>query len=82
LEEIKSNNLSPTKISELEQKIMDIFAKTPLFKILYTPKIRLLVDHSIKNFSIPSFIPDTNLRFDALEKSYLTEKKTINFQGK
>ena len=64
------------------EKVLDIFKKDPLFKVLYTPKIRLLVDKSINNFSIPELIPDSVHRFDPLLKSYLTQKKNINLENK
>ena len=71
LEELKSNNLSVTKREELELKMLDIIWKESIIKVLYTPKISLLVDKNIKNFSLPDFLPDSRHRYYPLLESYL-----------
>jgi ABC-type transport system substrate-binding protein len=82
LEELKSNNLSVTKREELELKMLDIIWKESIIKVLYTPKIRLLVDKNIKNFSLPDFLPDSRHRYYPLLQSYLSEKRIINSDEK
>ena len=82
LEELKSNNLSPTTKAELIEKMLRIFSNENIMKVLYTPKIQLLVDRNIKNFYFPDSLPDSRLRFFALTATYLEEKKIINTEGK
>ena len=82
LEELKSNNLSASKRTELTTKILDILAKENIAKVLYTPKIQLLVDKNIKNFNFPLYLPDSRHRYFPILDSYLEEKKSINFDEK
>lgn len=82
LEELKSNNLSVTKREELELKMLDIIWKESIIKVLYTPKISLLVDKNIKNFSLPDFLPDSRHRYYPLLESYLSEKRIIKSHEK
>jgi hypothetical protein len=82
LEELKSNNLSVTKRDELEEKMLDIIWKESIIKVLYTPKINLLVDKNIKDFSLPNFIPDSKHRYYPLLRSYLSEKRIIKSDEK
>jgi len=82
LEELKSNNLSITKQNELKTKILDILAEENILYTLYTPRVQLLIDKNIKNFNLPSHLPDSNYRYFALLGSYLSEKKMINAEGK
>lgn len=77
LEELKSNNLSSTKRDELEAKILDILKQENVVKVFYTPKIALLVDKNIKNFSLPSYLPDSKHRHDPLTEAYLSERRII-----
>jgi len=51
LEEMKGNNLSNTKIIELEDKIAEILQEEQIMKTLYSPKLKLLVDKNIENYS-------------------------------
>lgn len=82
LEELKSNNLSTTKRDELEIKILDIMKEENIVKVYYTPKIALLVDKNIKNFTLPEFLPDTKHRYYPLINSYLSEKRIISHEEK
>jgi hypothetical protein len=82
LEELKSNNLSITKREELEEKMLDIIGKESIMKVIYTPKIHLLVDKNIKNFSLPTFLPDSRHRYYPLIQSYLSEKRIIQSEEK
>lgn len=82
LEELKSNNLPTSKQEELEDKVLNLLGKEPISKVLYSPRIRLLIDKSINNYSLPGFIPDSVHRFDSLVDSYLTQKKNIQLQDK
>ena len=82
LEELKWNKFSKTKTTELEKKVLDILKDEQIVKILYTPILRQLVDKNIKNYIIPKFIPEKSLRREALSKSYISEKKIINFENK
>ena len=77
LEELKSNNLSSTKRQELEIKILDILHDENIIKVFYTPKLHLLADKNIKNFSFPEYIPDSKHRYFPLLSAYLLEKKII-----
>ena len=82
LEELKSNNLSPTTKADLIEKMLRIFSDENIMKVLYTPKTQLLVDRNIKNFYFPDNLPDSRLRFFALTATYLEEKKIINTEWK
>lgn len=82
LEELKSNNLTNTKKAELEIKVLDILKKASTVKVLYSPKISLLVDQGLQGFSLPWFIPDEIHRFDPLINTYLTQKKIISTDKK
>lgn len=82
LEELKGNNLSIEKRKELEEKVLEILSEENIMEILYTPKLHLLVDKNIRDFSLPAYLPDDSLRSQALLKSYLSEKKSIDFKHK
>ena len=82
LEELKSNNLSPSKKDELKEKMLKIFSEENIIKVLYTPKVQLLADKNIKNFYFPSHLPDSRMRYYPILWTYLEEKKIINTQGK
>ncbi len=82
LEELKSNNLSLSKKEELTDKILDILKESVSLKVLYTPKIRLLVDRNLEWFSLEEILPDEIHRFDPLKKTYLTKKKIISGENK
>jgi hypothetical protein len=61
---------------------LDIFRKEQVIKTLYTPKISLLVDKNIKNNGIKEYMPNTSLRSEILNESYILDKKIINFENK
>jgi len=82
LEELKSNNLSSEKRSELEEKLLDIMQEENIIHTLYTPYISLLIDKNIKNFSLPSYLPDTKHRSYPLWESYLSEKRVVQLEEK
>ena len=82
LEELKSNNLTPSKKDELKEKMLKIFAEENIIKVLYTPKVQLLVDQNIKNFNFPDHLPDSRMRYYPLLSTYLEEKKIINLENK
>lgn len=82
LEELKSNNLSTTKREELEEKILEILEEENILKVYYTPKLHLLADKNIKNFSFPSYLPDSKHRYYSLLSAYLTEKRIIQSDEK
>jgi len=82
LEEVRGNNLSKTKILELEEKVLEIVKEEQIMKTLYSPKLRLLVDKNIENYSLASYIPDNIYRLDPLINSYITKKKTIDKENK
>ncbi len=82
LEEIKWNNLSNTKILELENKALAILEDEQVMKTLYSPKLKLLVDKNIENYSLISYIPDDLYRLDPLINSYISKKKTIDKENK
>jgi len=77
LEELKSNTLAISKQEELELKLLDIIKEDSVVKVLYTPKIRLLVDKNIKNFELPAYLPDSRHRYFPLVAAYLSEKREI-----
>ena len=82
LEELKSNNLSLSKKEELTDKILEILKESVSLKVLYTPKIRLLVDRNLEWFSLGEILPDEIHRFDPLKSTYLTKKKIISKENK
>jgi hypothetical protein len=83
LEELKWNFLTKTKREAIENKILDILSREQIVKSLYTPKINLLVDKSIKDTELKtSYIPYKYLRAYVLDNSYILDKKIINFEGK
>jgi len=82
LEELKSSILSPEDDEKTKKEIIDILQQESVMKTLYTPRLSLLVDKSIKNFSFPENIKDDLLRIDALKNSYISEKKIMNLEGK
>jgi hypothetical protein len=77
LEELKSNTLAISKQEELEVKLLEIIKEDSIVKVLYTPKIRLLVDKNIKNFELPTYLPDSRHRYFPLVAAYLSEKREI-----
>ena len=82
LEEMKWNNLSNTKILELEDKIGAILKEEQIMKTLYSPKLKLLVDKNIENYSLASYMPDDIYRLNPLINSYISKKKTIDTENK
>jgi hypothetical protein len=62
--------------------MLDIIGEESIIKVFYTPKIQLLVDKNIKNFSLPDFLPDSKHRYYPLLQSYLSEKRIINSDDK
>ena len=82
LEEMKGNNLSNTKIIELEDKIAEILQEEQIMKTLYSPKLKLLVDKNIENYSLSSYMPDDIYRLNPLINSYISKKKTIDKENK
>ena len=82
LEEMKGNNLSNTKILELEEKIIEILQEEQIVKTLYSPKLKLLVDKNIENYSLASYMPDDIYRLNPLINSYISKKKTIDKENK
>lgn len=82
LEELKSNRLSQTKQQELIDKILEILKEENIVYTLYTPRMRYLVDHSIKNLEIPNYLPDASYRHEALSGAYILEKKIISTDSK
>ncbi len=62
--------------------MIDILREEAIIKVLYTPKIQLLVDKNIKNFILPNYLPDGKHRFFPLIDAYLSEKKSIAQEGK
>ena len=82
LEEMKGNNLSNTKILELEDKLLGILKEEQIMKTLYSPKLRLLVDKNIENYSLTSYMPDDIYRLNPLINSYISKKKTIDKENK
>jgi len=62
--------------------MLKIFAEENIIKVLYTPKVQLLVDKNIKNFNFPDHLPDSRMRYYPLLSTYLEEKKIINFENK
>ncbi len=82
LEEMKWNNLSNTKILELEEKIWEILKEEQILKTLYSPKLKLLVDKNIENYSLASYMPDDIYRLNPLINSYISKKKTIDKENK
>ncbi len=82
LEELKSNNLTPSKKDELKEKMLRIFSEENIIKVLYTPKVQLLADKNIKNFNFPEHLPDSRMRYFPLLSTYLEERKIINTENK
>lgn len=82
LEELRWNILSKVKIEELEKKVLDILRQEQITKVLYTPIINNLVDKNIKNYSLEKYIPNKELRIEALNNSFILEKKIIKTKDK
>ncbi|MDD2907878.1 MAG: ABC transporter substrate-binding protein [Candidatus Gracilibacteria bacterium] len=82
LEELKSDILSEEKITENENKILEILKDEQVIKTLYTPKINLLVDKNLKNKFAYNKLPNKALRSYVLNSSYIKENKIINFENK
>lgn len=62
--------------------MLDIFQEESIIQVFYTPKIKLLVDKNIKNFTLPQYLPDGKHRYLPLTSAYLSEKKTIVLEDK
>ncbi|PIE85539.1 hypothetical protein CSA08_01400 [Candidatus Gracilibacteria bacterium] len=82
LEELKGNILSKDKILELEKKVLEILKEEQIVKVLYTPIINNLVDKNIKNYFLEDYIPNKELRIEALNNSFILEKKIIKVKDK
>jgi len=53
-----------------------------IMKTLYSPKLKLLVDKNIENYSLASYMPDDIYRLNPLINSYISKKKTIDTENK
>lgn len=82
LEELKSTNQAEENFLKIEKEVIDILDDEQIIKMLYTPKINLLIDKNIKNVEIPEKIPNKSLRSIVFESSYTQEEKIINFENK
>lgn len=82
LETLKWDNLPREKILELEWKVLEILKQEQIVKTLYTPILNSLSDKKIKNYSLSDYIPEKELRRQALWNIYINEKKIINTQNK
>ena len=69
-------------LSENEKKILDILKSENSLKTLYSPKINLLVDKSIKIDKTYSSLPYKSERSSILENSYIKEETNINWKEK
>lgn len=62
--------------------MLEILKEEAILKVFYTPKVQLLVDKNIKNFTLPSYLPDGKHRFYPLLDAYLSEKRSIKTEEK
>lgn len=82
LEELKSNNLSTSKKSQLKEKVTAILQEASIMKTLYRPTTNFLVDQNLKGFSFNKNLPDEIYRFSPLIHTYISKKKIIDFEEK
>lgn len=82
VEEMKENIYTEEKTKELQKKILEILKDEQVLKTLYTPKINLLVDKSIKIEQKYSSLPYKSERTTILENAYIKEEKVLNLSDK
>ncbi len=82
IEEMKENIYTEEKTQEYEKKILDILKSENTLKTLYSPKVNLLVDKSIKIDKTYSSLPYKSERSSILENSYIKEETNINWKEK
>lgn len=82
VEEIKENIYTEEKTKEIQDKILKILKDEQVLKTLYTPKINLLIDNSIKIEKINSSIPYKSEKNFILENAYIKEEKVIDLSDK
>lgn len=82
LEELKTNILSNEKRIEKQKYVLDIIHDRRIFKALYQKENNVLIDKNIKNFTLKNNISYDTAIADALNKSYVTNEKKINFSQK
>jgi hypothetical protein len=79
---MKENIYTEEKTQEYEKKILDILKSENTLKTLYSPKVNLLVDKSIKIDKTYSSLPYKSERSSILENSYIKEETNINWKEK
>lgn len=82
LDELWKNKLPKDKEDLIIRKIMGVLSKEAILYTIYTPVSHLLVDQNIKDFTLPSYLPDVSFRYYPLISSHLLEKKIINYDDK
>lgn len=82
LEELKSWIPNEERRKFLSKKILDILKEEQIMKPLYTWKINLLIDKSIKLNKEYKNIPFKSDRISILENIYVKESVSLNFQWK
>lgn len=82
LEELKSNILSKEKTIQLAQKANEILAEKQIVKPIYSKENIVLVDNSIKNFSLPTGRISDEAIMNSILKSYVSSERTIDFSQK
>ena len=82
LEDLKSETKNDKEIEKIKEKIIEILKKEQIIKVLYTPKINLLIDRNIKNISIPNKLKNKDERKYIYDSLYIKEEKIIKFENK
>lgn len=82
LEDLKSQTKNNQEVEKIKEKIINILKKEQIIKILYTPKINLLIDKNIKNIFVPNKLKNKNERKYIYDSLYIKEDKIIKFTNK
>lgn len=82
VEELKENIYTEERTNDIEKKVLEILKNEQVLKTLYTPKVNLLIDNTIKIDKKYSSLPYKSERSWVLENSYIKEEKIIDFKDK
>ena len=82
LEELKINTKNNSKKTKLISDTLNILSKQQIIKVLYSPKINLLIDKNISNVIIPKILTNKSSRSLIYKHIYIKEDRIINFYNK
>lgn len=82
LEELRSRQLDPERLTALKTQILDILKKESVVKPLYSPFYPISIDKNLKGIGDTEHLPYVSHLFDVIKNGYIKESRTINSKNK